>query len=150
MRQFDSLKFVKMLKRSGKPTHSSARALHVRNTSTTTTTLVTESKTQCTSTEVTTEDVQTRGTDATNAKLHVLARHITPATPFLDVPHHDEIHAGPYGVETPPDWSFAFTITEVSVVIKGGDESRDTVNRKKVEDTSTGAGDDARSDDFEV
>jgi hypothetical protein len=36
------------------------------------------------------------------------------------MPEHHEAHAGPYGVEMPPDWSFAITITEVTIEVGGG------------------------------
>ena len=36
---------------------------------------------------------------------------------FDKLPHHDEFHAGPYGVEVPPDWSFAASVAEGSVVV---------------------------------
>ncbi|KAF9693394.1 hypothetical protein EKO04_008680 [Ascochyta lentis] len=34
------------------------------------------------------------------------------------LPQHDESHAGPYGVETPLDWDFLVTVTEVTVVVE--------------------------------
>lgn len=36
------------------------------------------------------------------------------------VPHHDEAHVGPYGVEAPPDWSFVMTVTEVVMEVRRG------------------------------
>jgi hypothetical protein len=41
-------------------------------------------------------------------------------TTFESVPKHHEAHAGPYGVEMPPDWSFAITVTEVTIEVGGG------------------------------
>ncbi|KAF1850596.1 uncharacterized protein K460DRAFT_400648 [Cucurbitaria berberidis CBS 394.84] len=51
------------------------------------------------------------------------------ASPFDPVPHHDESHAGPYGVEAPPDWNFVVTVTEVTVTVKA--DSGGEVNAKK-------------------
>jgi hypothetical protein len=47
-----------------------------------------------------------------------------PATTFETVPGHHESHAGPYGVEMTPDWSFVITVTEVTIEAKGGSEGK--------------------------
>ena len=43
-------------------------------------------------------------------------------TTYETVPEHDESHAGPYGVEMPPDWEFVVVqisnVTAVAVVEK--------------------------------
>jgi hypothetical protein len=37
---------------------------------------------------------------------------------FDPVPHHDDAHVGPYGVEMPPHWDFVATVTTVSISVQ--------------------------------
>jgi hypothetical protein len=34
--------------------------------------------------------------------------------------NHDDLHVGPYGVES-PHWDFVYTVTEVTVAVQSGD-----------------------------
>jgi hypothetical protein len=50
---------------------------------------------------------------------HREAAHIElEARSFDPVPHHDDAHVGPYGVEMPPHWDFVATVTTASVAVK--------------------------------
>lgn len=47
------------------------------------------------------------------------------ASPFDPIPTHEDSHAGPYGVEVPPDWSYVVSVTEVTVSLKVKPDSDD-------------------------
>lgn len=42
---------------------------------------------------------------------------VVAVTEVETIPHHDDAHAGPYGVEVPVDWSFVVSVTDVTVSV---------------------------------
>ncbi|KAJ4364464.1 Chromosome transmission fidelity protein 18 [Neocucurbitaria cava] len=51
-------------------------------------------------------------------------------TSFRSNAHHDDSHAGPYGVEMPSDWAFVVTVTEVNAAVKA-DVEREMRDKKE-------------------
>jgi hypothetical protein len=47
--------------------------------------------------------------------------------------NHDDLHVGPYGVES-PHWSFVYTVTEVTVAVKSEEAAKEREEIRKRED----------------
>jgi carbohydrate-binding DOMON domain-containing protein len=105
MKNFQIRRFPKLNKHITHPTRATRHPLFRRQKSTTTTT--------------DTLGIAASGTSTSTVRNDATTSHQTQMDPNPEaIPHHDESHAGPYGVEAPPDWSFVVTVTEVVVEIK--------------------------------